>query len=79
MPVALVHAEERKQLAILAPQDADELLQLKGNASELDPVFPSRNGQGKKHLDRKTINVIIKAAAIKAEITFSISLTPVAG
>lgn len=56
--------------SILLPKTLwDELLQLKGDASELDPVFPSRNGQGKKHLDRKTINVIIKAAAIKAEIT----------
>jgi integrase/recombinase XerD len=63
-----------KTRSVLLPKSVwDELLQLRGNALDSDPVFCSRKGKGKGHLDRKTINKMIAYAAERAGITKKVS------
>lgn len=61
-----------KTRSVLLPKSVwDNLMQLRGNAADSDPVFCSRKGKG--HLDRKTINKIIAAAAKRAGLDAKVS------
>lgn len=63
-----------KTRSVLLPKSLwDDLMQLRGDALSDDPVFCSRKGKGKGHLDRKTINKIIAAAAKGAGLDAPIS------
>ncbi|MBD2773338.1 tyrosine-type recombinase/integrase [Iningainema sp. BLCCT55] len=63
-----------KVRSVLLPKSIwSELVQLRSNCSDGDPVFCSRKGKGKGHLDRKTINKIIAAATKRAGLTQKVS------
>jgi integrase/recombinase XerD len=63
-----------KTRSVLLPKSIwDDLMQLQGNAADNDPVFCSRKGKGKGHLDRKTINKIIGTAAKRAGLSQKVS------
>ncbi|MBE9039041.1 tyrosine-type recombinase/integrase [aff. Roholtiella sp. LEGE 12411] len=63
-----------KTRSVLLPKSVwDDLVGLRGDALSDDPVFCSRKGKGKGHLDRKTINKIIATAAKRAGLDAPIS------
>jgi len=51
----------------------DELIQMRGDASDDEPVFQSRKRKHGGHLSRKSIDRIVKAAGLKAGLTKKIS------
>jgi integrase/recombinase XerD len=69
-----VMGKGEKVRSVLLPKSIwDELVQMRGNALDNEPVFCSRKGKGKGHLNRKTINKIIAAATQRAGLTQKIS------
>ncbi|WP_202807054.1 tyrosine-type recombinase/integrase [Planktothrix agardhii] len=50
-----------------------ELLNFRGNASNDDPIFPSRKGKGKGHLHRIHVTKLVKEAGIRVGIDEKVS------
>lgn len=69
-----VMGKGEKVRSVLLPSSLwNELLALRGDSSLCDPVFRSRKGKGRGHLDRKTINKIITAASLRAGLRQKVS------
>lgn len=63
-----------KTRSILLPKSLwGELMQLRGEATGDEPVFPSRKGNHEGHLSRERVHQIVKAAAKRAGIQGNVS------
>ncbi|MBE9039738.1 tyrosine-type recombinase/integrase [Oscillatoriales cyanobacterium LEGE 11467] len=69
-----VHGKGEKTRMVLLPGRVwDELLMLRGEASENDPIFRSRQHKNGGHLDPSRVTKIVRGAAKRAELGQKVS------